>query len=136
MSWTSTHGVAVIAEDPNSFTVQPRAGYAVVSPVSAGTLEGKFHFTLPRPPAGYNNATNISIEFTSQLATVDEYHVYFGNKEKSSDTNLGWTNSQSQALASSVALSGSNAGIDVIVKIVFANQSSSINLWSIGLQYA
>ncbi|KAK6344568.1 hypothetical protein TWF718_006528, partial [Orbilia javanica] len=86
---TSTHGVGVLAEEPTQFTVQPRSGYAIVSPTSAGNLSGNFHFTVPRPQPGYNNIVEVKVEFTSQSSTVDDFSVYFGNKEKIKENNIG-----------------------------------------------
>ncbi|KAF3912248.1 hypothetical protein AA313_de0201311 [Arthrobotrys entomopaga] len=136
MSYTSTQGAGVIAEEPTKFIVQPRAGFTIISPQSSANLSGKFHLTIPRPPSSFNSITGIEVEFTSQTSTVNAYDIYMGKKEVATDSNLGWTTSQSETLATAISYKSYNAGIDVILTIDFESQASLIHLWSVNLQYA
>ncbi|KAL7789846.1 hypothetical protein V8C37DRAFT_403849 [Trichoderma ceciliae] len=132
-AWITTHGVGVIKDSENSFTVTIDGGDAYVRPTKATELTGIVHFTIPSPPKNNPNLAAVRVDFASQNAFVNTVAVFFANDEKFSHERLQKTSSFQIAIAAGSA-TYTEFGISVSVGIKFSNLDSSIIFQSVGVQ--
>lgn len=92
-AWISTHGIGVIKDSANSFTVTIDGGDAYVRSTSATDLTSIIYFTIPSPPENSPNLSAVRVDFSSQSAFVNSVAICFTNDEKFSQERLQKTSS-------------------------------------------
>lgn len=130
----STHGMGAIKDSNSTFTITADRGSALVKPTDANHLEGWIHFTIPSPPATDPNLKSVTIDFSSQSATVETVAVYLANMQKFKEENLQKGQSFTLDIASVRRVTYAGKGIAVSIFVEFSSSASNLRFQSVAIE--
>ncbi|KAK4158754.1 hypothetical protein QBC43DRAFT_248868 [Cladorrhinum sp. PSN259] len=128
----SEHGFGAIKDSSTTFTIQADKGSALIRPTNNTQLTGWIYYTLPSPAPGYTGLKNITIDFSSQSATVDAVQIWLANRKVWDAENLQKTSTFSEDIATGQA-TYSGKGIGVGIYVEFDSLASTLRFQNVSI---